>query len=271
MKIRMNSFFMMLILCLAFSITAFSKGEGAARLVDMADLLDESEEDKLLAKLNEISVRQQLDIVVVTTDTLGGKTPMEYADDFYDENDYGFGSERDGILLLVSMEDRDWRISTTGYGITVFTDAGMDYLSKQFLPYLSDGDYVGAFQKFATECDDFITQAKAGQPYDTYNYPKEPFAFGYHMGISLLIGFVSALVITLLMKSKMKSVRFQPAAAEYIKNGSMRVTESRDLFLYSHVDRRAKPKNDSSSHSSSGSHTHSSSSGRSHGGGGGKF
>ena len=119
----------MIVLCLSFGITALADGEKTARLADQADLLAPSAESSVLAVLDEISDRQQLDVVVVTTATLDGKTPMAYADDFYDENGYGFGSGRDGVLLLVSMEDRDWWITTSGYGITVFTDAGMDYMS----------------------------------------------------------------------------------------------------------------------------------------------
>ena len=132
----------MIVLCLSFGITALADGEKTARLADQADLLAPSAESSVLAVLDEISDRQQLDVVVVTTATLDGKTPMAYADDFYDENGYGFGSGRDGVLLLVSMEDRDWWITTSGYGITVFTDAGMDYMSEQFLPALGEGVYL---------------------------------------------------------------------------------------------------------------------------------
>ena len=83
------------------------------RLGDDADLLTDHEEAVLLSELDEISERQRMDIVVVTTDSLEGKSAMEYADDFYDYNGYGFGNSRDGVLLLISMEDRDWWLSTT--------------------------------------------------------------------------------------------------------------------------------------------------------------
>ncbi len=52
-----------------------------------------------------------------------------------------------------------------------------------------------------------------------------------------------------------------------MKDGSLKITESRDLFLYNSVSRTEKPKNNSSG----GSSTHTSSSGSTHGGGGGKF
>lgn len=237
-------------------------------LVDNAGLLTEAEQSELLATLDEISERQQADIVVVTADTLGGKTPMEYADDFYDYNGYGFGENNDGVLLLVSMEDRDWWISTTGYGIYAITDAGIEYISEKFLSDLSDGDYAEAFSTYAELCDDFFTQAKTGQPYDVGHMPKEPFNFAWCLAGALVVGYAVAAIVTGGMKRKLQTVRFQSAANSYVKANSMNVTESRDIFLYTHVDRRPKPKDTSSS---GGSGTHTSSSGSTHGGGGGKF
>lgn len=251
-----------LALLLFISITApvFAE-EAMPRVVDQADLLTEAEEASLLSKLNAISSKQGMDVVVVTADTLGGKSPTAYADDFYDYNGYS----EDGILLLVSMEESDWWISTAGYGIIAFTDAGIEYLAEQFVPSLSDGDFAEAFEIYAGSCDEFINQARSGDPYNTHNLPKAPFAFFKNLLICLGIGFVIALIATGIMKGKLKTVRAQDSAASYVKNGSLNVTHRQDLFLYRDVKRTEKPK------SSSGSSTHTSSSGRSHGGGGGKF
>lgn len=249
-----------LVLCLSLALPVMAQ-KVLPRLVDQADLLTDVEEAAVLSALDAVSENHGLDVVVVTADTLGGQSPMAYADDFYDYNGYA----PDGILLLVSMEDRDWWISTTGYGITVFTDAGIEYLGEQFVPALTDGDYVGAFETYAETCDTFITQAEAGDPYDTHNLPKEPFGFFFNLLICVAIGFVIALIATAIMKGKLKSVHAQSGAADYVKPGSMNVTHRQDLFLYREVHKREKPKE------TSGSSTHTSSSGRSHGGGGGKF
>ena len=248
-----------LLITLSFTVPAFA--EAMPRLADQADLLTDAQEASLLSKLDSISNGQGMDVVVVTADTLDGKSPMAYADDFYDYNGYA----EDGILLLVSMEDSDWWISTAGYGITAFTDAGSEYLGNRFVPSLSDGDYAGAFEIFADHCDEFITQAKTGDPYDTHNLPKEPFDFLLNLAVSFVIGLVIAAIATAVMKGKLKSVRAQAGASGYVKTGSMNVTHRQDLFLYRDVNRTAKPKD------SSGSSTHTSSSGRSHGGGVGKF
>jgi len=236
-----------------------------SRLVDAADLLTDSEEQTLLKKLDTVSETWHMDVVIVTTDSLDGFTPTQYADDFFDYLGYGMGSGRDGILLLVSMEERDWAISTHGAGIRAFTDAGQEYITDQVVPYLSDGEYYEAFSLFSDLCDDFIRQATEDRPYDTGNLPKGPFNFVLALLICLGVGLVVALIVTCIMRSQLKSVRSQSAAAEYVKPGSLQVTEARDLFLYHNISRRPKPK------PSSGSSTHRSSSGSTHGGSRGKF
>lgn len=258
------------IVCIS-SIDTVCATSNHPRLVDEAELLSDSEKTELLYKLDEISERQQIDIVIVTVPSLNGASPMEYADDFYDYHDYGFGDEKDGILFLISMEERDWYISTTGYGIIALTDAGRAYLSEQFLNDLSEGEYAAAFTTFAELCDDFITQAKQAQPYDADNLPKEPFWFVGNFAITFGIGFIISLIATSVMKSKLKSIRPQSAADSYVKQGSMQITRNNDLFLYRHIDRRKKPESPPPSSHSGGSTTHTSSSGRTHGGGGGKF
>ena len=285
MKKRLTAIITALLLCTMMTVPSVFAAEEYAtsigpydtiilsersRMVDMADLLSDSEEKELQNQLDEISERQKVDVVVVTVDSLGSKSPMDYADDFYDYNDYGFGNKNDGILLLLSMEERDWYITTTGYGITAITDAGIDYISDKFVSYLSDGEYADGFEVYAELCDEFITQAKTGKPYDVNNMPKEPFKVFPKIIIALGIGFAVAFVVTMMMKGQLKSVRRQAAADSYVKQGSMVITDSRDLYLYRTISRTARPKSSSSS-GGGGSSTHSSSSGSSHGGGGGKF
>ncbi len=255
MKKKILILFIAVMMFFAAALPVFAEEYFPVYLHDGADLLSDAEEERLLAKLQSLDIHA----AVVTTDSLSGKSPMEYADDFYDE----YCVANDGILLLISMEDNDWWISTCGYGITVFTDAGIDYMGEQFVPYLSDGEYAEAFDVFVTQCEDFIRQAATGDPYDSHNLPKMPFNFVIFAVFSLVVGFIVALVITGGMKNKLKT-HMQKHAASYVKKGSMRVNIHKDIYLYSTLTRRRRE-------NQGGSSTHRSSSGRSHGGGGGKF
>lgn len=271
MKKRLFALLFTLFFCLSLGVPVLAdQAEGFAdlyyRVQDLGDLLTDQEEQKLCTRLDVLSQQHKLDIVVVTTHTLEGQSPRDYADDFYDYCSFGYGKNRDGVLLLISIEDRDWYISTCGYGITAFTDAGIQYIGEQMKEDLSAGNYADAFLTYCRLCDQFITQARAGNPFDTEDLPQEPLDLMW-IPISLVVGFVLAFLVVGGMKARLKTVRFQAAASSYLKSGSLNITESRDLFLYSTLSRTEKPKNNSSG----GSSTHTSSSGSTHGGGGGKF
>ena len=275
-----------LVLLLALAVPAFAAESGFAdlyyRLNDSAEVLTEDENSELEASLEELSVRQSFDVTIATIDSLEseGYTSMEeYADDLYDYCQFGYGADRHGVLLLVSTGDREWHISTCGYGITAFTDAGIQYLGEQMTPDMADGDYAAAFRTFIQWTDSYVTAAREGQPYDVDNMPKEPFSIVYlgvakyiaeNLGVALVIGLVTALIVTGVMKGQLKSVAPQRDATDYVRQGSMKLTNQRDLFLYRDVHRTERPK-ETSSGDSGGSSTHTSSSGSTHGGGGGSF
>lgn len=261
MKKRISAFLLAMVLCLAFILPANAATIPKQYMVDDADLLTAGQQQQLHNTLAQLSAQHKLDIVIVTVDSLNGKSTTAYADDYFDYNGYGWGDDFRGILLLISMEQRDWAISTCGYAMQVFTDDGLDYIVDQILPALSDGAYADAFGTFASLCDSFLVQAATGQPFDDHTLPKEPFSLLWIPG-ALAIGLVIAIIVVAIMKKQLKSVRFQSAARNYLRPGSLQLQVCTDLYLYRTVHKTAKPKNNSS---------HSSSSGRSHGGSSGKF
>lgn len=164
------------------------------RLVDDAGLLSVSEKRTLTAKLGEISSRQKLDVVIVTQNGLGGKSIRDFADDYFDYNGYGYGKGKDGILLLVDMDSRNYWISTCGYAIKVFTDAGIDYIGDCFKDDLSAKNYFDAFDTFADKCDEFINRANGSEPCDTETLPRAPLS-KLRIPLSIIISFIIASII----------------------------------------------------------------------------
>jgi len=237
-------------------------------LFDEPDVLTDAEESVLIAKLESIGYSKQMEVVIAAFETIDDASPMEYADDFYDYNGYGYGENRDGLILIVVMDTSDWWISTCGSAIEAFTDAGIEYIGERIVPYMSDGDFNGAFHEFADQCEAFLVQYETGDPFDAHNLPKAPFHMGMAAVIALVVGLLIAAIYTARLKGQLKSVQAQRAAGNYVKNGSMNITNSRDFFLYRRVDRTEKS---DSSDDKGGSNTHTSSSGTTHGGGGGKF
>ena len=241
-------------------------------LVDEAGLLSEEESSTLINKLEEISQRQKNEVAVVTVNSLEGKTAEAYADDYYDYNGYGYGENDDGLLLLVSMGEREWAVTTYGYCHTVaFTDAGLDYISSEFRRKLSSGEYAKAFDCFAGLCDDFLTQAATGEPYDVDNMPKGKVS-PFWLYTDLVVAFFISFGIVKGKSGNLKSVKKQESAKAYERRGSLSLRRSTDSCVNRIVTQKTiRNEKNSSSGSSGGSSSHISSSGRSHGGTSGKF
>lgn len=262
-------FIAIIVLSSFFALTVFAAPQ---RVVDSADLLDSSQEVSLTQKLDGIAEKYQCDIAVVTVNSLDGKTATAYVDDYYDQNGYGIGTNKDGIMLLISMEDRDFATSTCGYGITAFTDYGLGYIEDQMLPYLKNNEYNDAFNAFADTAETLLIRAQQGTPVDVNSnndLPTPERTFGDYAVIAIISAFIGlfvALIVTLIMRRQLKSVRAQNLANSYVRTGSMNITRSLDTFMYKNVTSSVRQTSDSG-----GSSTHTSSSGTTHGGSSGKF
>ncbi len=279
-------------------LMSFAFGVSASRtlplVVDNADLLTSDEEASLITLLDGISSSQELEIAVVTVNSTGGKSVMEYADDFYDDNGYGWGENDDGALLLIDMGGREWWITTYGDGARYLNDYALYQIENAFIDDLSDGNYFAAFSTFASVCESYVIsgkQANGNSSSGSSYYPNDDYYYDYDHDYdyddyeedvspldfilpSIIVGFITSLIMVSVMKSGMKSVRSASGAADYMVRDSLSLRTQSDRYLYSNTVRTRR---DTSSHSGGhhgshgGSSMHRSSSGRSHGGRGGRF
>ena len=233
-------FSMILVPVLLILFTVSVSAAQMPRLVDAADLLPAAQEDDLLTQLDQVSQELQVDVVIVTMDSCGGHDPDDVIAAYYDEYGFGYGVNRDGVVLLLSMAERDWRILSNGFAADAITLSEIDMIGDQIVDELSDGEYYEAFMEFTDLCRYEVEGERNGFPFN----------FGQSLLVSVAIGFVVAFIATGIMRSKLKSVHSQTGAREYTVPGSMNVTRSNDLFLYRTLDRRHKPQQSSSSHGS---------------------
>lgn len=272
-----------LILCLLLLPSLFLSASAEQQyVIDNADLMSSSEKAALEEKALALREEYGMDVVILTVDSLDGQRPQDYADDYYDYNGYA----DDGLLFLLSMEERDWYISTKGSAIYALTDYGIQQVGESALPYLKNGDYYGAFGAFLDTLPTYFSAYNDGAPIDGYadtsgdyyhgdqedvvyydDYDDEPGQV--NIWISIVIGVVAGGVTVLIMRGAMNTKRRQRSAANYMNDSTYHLRTNLDMFLYSNVTKtRIQEDNDSSG---GGSSVHTSSSGSSHGGGGGKF
>ncbi len=230
-------------------------------IVDEAGYLMQSELASLSKELDKVREKYDFEVAIYTQSDMTSSTTEESADDIYDYQGYGAGENDDGIMLYICSDTREYHFTTHGKGLKYFNSNGLAYLESKVVPYLSENDYYEAFEEYIETTDELLQMAKDGKPYN-----KKQYSMKYLFGVIIVCLIAPLLIAFWMMKRKLKKMKTaveNDYAANYIKPGSMNLTTSRDLFLYSRITKTERPK------SSSGTHT--SSSGRTHGGRGGSF
>ena len=238
MKRKLLSMLFVVVLCLSLAVSAFAVS--GADIYDEADLLSTQEETQLAEKLSEIGEEFDAQIVVMTVSSTGGNIDA-YIEDKFDSMNMGYGENRDGVLLLVCMDSREYRILSNGYAGVAIDPNDIDAIGDAIVDDLSYGDYGAAFDKFADRCAYYLDGYRNGFPFNA----------GKNLVVALIIGVVAGVIVAFVLKKQLKSVRQQKQANVYIKPGSMQITASRDLFLYREVSRTQKQSSNSSGSGSS--------------------
>lgn len=220
-------------------------------VVDYADVLTPEQETALNKKLEAYSAECESDIAFATVESTHGVNLTAFADDFYDYNGYGYGENDDGMLMVMSMDDRQWWITTYGKCEKAFTVDDLKAEVSEVSESLKTDDFNTAFNSLA---DSFKAEIEKVGKVSPLMIP-----------VALAIGFAIAYFVMKIRTANLKSVVAQVSADNYVVPDSLVMKYSNDCFLYSNIAKTAKQ----TSSSSSGSHT--SSSGRSHGGAGGSF
>ena len=208
---------------------------------DEAELLNETEVAQLNSKLESISKKYKAEIRVVTLSSMDGGDIDEFLEYLYDESGFGYGENHDGVLLVVCMDPREYRILSNGFAGEAITSGDIDAIGEAFKSDLSDGNYADAFDTFADKCEYYLDGHINGFPFNT----------GKNLLICLGIGLVVALIVTGIWKNQLKSVRKQSAANSYVKAGTMQITQSGDFFMYRNVTKTQKQSSSSSGSSGS--------------------
>ena len=108
----------------------------------------------------------------------------------------------------------------------------------------AEGVEIAAYGSYVDPYDDYyIYETTNYGSYQDYDSNEGSSNILLNLGICLAIGFLIALIITGIMRGQLKSVRHQSGASDYVKAGSLNITNRQDLFLYREIRKVEKPRN----------------------------
>ena len=224
---------------------------------DDAGLLGDEEYWTLEDYARDISERQQCAVYFVAVDDFrnyGDGDIFNVARQIFLDNDFGMGEEKDGVMLILSMAERDYRLLAHGFGDTALTDYGKDYISEEFLDNFADNDWYGGCLDYLACTDELLAQARAGNIYDRGSW----ITGGVLWLWSLVLGAGIAAIVCLIQRGMMKKkVRLQTGALGYLEGGSVSITRRRDVYTHT-TEVRHKIETNNNASGGSGGYSHSS-------------
>lgn len=277
----------LLVLSLAVATAAQSVYDNAALL---------TEEERLY--LEELAATEEekygVSIVILTENGLDYADPLQYATDFYDYGDF----QESGVILLLDMQERDWRIVNSGEMMNAIGNYELNYIADHAISCFSDGDYPTGFEQYILLVSGFYDQyingsslpddvyAPDGEVYLSGNPGWEPGEYGasyrsgndtaIYFGVAGALGVVVAFAVCHVLRKQLRSAVPENNASRYFNEKNVVMITEKDKFLYSRVTKIKKesdpPRSSGGGFSGGGGmRSFSGSSGRSHTGGGGKF
>ena len=235
------------------------------RVFDYADVLTDAQEEELRAKIREAEQFCGTDIVIVLLNEsleayaksyesiIGYVEPYQYtmvfADNFYDENAFGFDMPHgDGVLFVDNWYREDdggvysW-LSTSGRAMSELDTDTCEFILDMALDYVED-DPAYAYSYLVELITDYMD-------------PNARLGDGLGGGISVIIGLVAGLIFFLANLGGKKGAKTVQTRT-YVKSGNADITERQDIFLTKTTSRRKieTQSGSSGSHRSAGGHSH---------------
>ena len=213
-------------------------------VIDSTLNLSEEEIDSLNTKLDELRNTYQMGVYIRIYDSYidaGFDSIQAYSEYIYHDENLGFGTDQDGLLLLLTMNEREYDLTAYGLGNDAFTDYGRDKLVDHMIDDLSDDRMYDAMNTYSKNCNEYLSLYQKGTPYDVGVKTKaEKIKLGLILeGVALL---VTMLIMWILVK-QLNTTGIATKASAYEKQGSFNLQQQSDQFTHTTTTKRYSPQN----------------------------
>jgi len=126
---------------------------------DFAGVISSEYKDKLNSLISELEEKTSTEIAVVTVESISPYGENEYARLLFDNWKPGKKGKDNGVLVLLAVKERRWRIET-GYGIEgILPDGLCGEIGREFMvPYFKENNYSEGLYQGALKIYQIITK-----------------------------------------------------------------------------------------------------------------
>lgn len=242
-KMFCSMFVALLIVCTTVS-PAFAQGMhkiSTTYIRDHYQLLSSDDLQSFETQAAQLSNTYQCNVYLTIVDTLDGYTgssaARKYAEDYWNTYDLGRGSEKDGIMLLIAVDSRDYVTITHGQGetggTTLFTDYRIEQIEDAVVDELKDDNWTDACAVYLDKVSETMSfDRENGESWDSDNDPESAqSAFIFKLIATIVIPLLIAGGACAMWASQMKTARLKKEARDYLDESSFALTHKEDRYL----------------------------------------
>lgn len=215
---------------------------GMNYVFDLRGMLSDGEREELEDRAEDIALRRSCGIYTLFVEDF---TAYGYGDDpytalyqIYHAEGLGVGEDRNGVIIMLSMKERDYAMFVYGeYAEYAFDEYGQEKLEEQFLGDFGENDWYGGISNYLDACEEYLTKADAGKPV------RRPYWIWFV--ISAGCSCLAAGTVCLWLLRKMKSVHQKAEADAYLTAGGLHLTKQYDRYTHT-TETRTKIQKESS-------------------------
>lgn len=242
---RILHIFTALMLC-SLSITPLSIHAGSdVYISDTYGVLSQAEVDLLNAQAQQISDHYQFGVYAhILYDDASYDDIWGYIEQYYAEQDLGYGNTSDGILFLITQSSQGGSYDIyipAASNQSYFTIDGLEDIQDDAEEGLFEHDYYKAIDTFLDKTEEHLayynqhdypwSSATEGAVY--YDAETGRSVSGFAVAAGIIIPFVVACIVVAVNASKHRTKHTATDAAEYIPSyGQLQLTRHTDMYLY---------------------------------------
>lgn len=209
-------------------------GESIGYVTDTAGILTASQRQSLAQAAQKVSETYGFGVYIITVESFrevtGCSDVFDGAAALYRAYGLGAGEEQKGVLLLLSMAERDYSLITySDYGNFVFDESTREEMTYFFLDDFRYDDWYTGFADYVDACDTFLADGP----------DKLRAEITARTGIIFLVPLIVAAIAIFLLGQKMKSVA-RATEAEAYAEGGLHLVRSYDRFTHATETRRKR-------------------------------
>ena len=234
-KLLSSVFAAILVVCMTAGVAL--AGNTPTYVRDHYGLLDADRYTQLESRAESMSDAYNCNVYLTIVDNIGQYSARQYAEAYWNQFDLGRGADKDGIMLLIAVDSRDYGTLTHGQGktggITQFTDYRIDQIENDVVAELRNNNWVDGFSAYLNDAQDTMAfYAENGEPWDSNNDPGDAeMRLLIKLAFVIILPIVIAAFICIKWRADMKTAREKTEANDYFERGSLVLTVKQDRFL----------------------------------------